>query len=110
MKSISNKTYQITVYIPKEQCEVVKEAMFQAGAGQIDTYEACSWQVLGEGQFRPLKGSNPFLGEQDKLEKVMEYKVEMLCFEDKIKVVIEAMKKAHPYEVPAYGVVGLEEC
>jgi len=100
-------TYQITVYIPKAECEAVKEAMFQAGAGQIDTYEACSWQVLGEGQFRPLKGSNPFIGTQDELEKVLEYKVEMLCFADRLEAVIKAMKETHPYEVPAYGVVKL---
>jgi len=101
------KTYQITTYIPQPQCEEVKEAMFKAGAGQIDNYEACSWQVLGEGQFRPVEGSSPFLGQRDKLEKVLEYKVEMFCVADKLEAVIEAMKKAHPYEVPAYGVVEL---
>jgi len=101
--------YQITLYIPKEHCETVKNVMFEAGAGEIDNYEACAWQVLGEGQFRPMKGSNPFLGEQEKLEKVAEYKVEMLCVAEKLKDAIEAMKKAHPYEVPAYGVVRLEE-
>jgi structural hemagglutinin/hemolysin toxin protein RtxA len=100
--------YQITIYIPQEYCEVVKEAMFKAGAGEIDHYEACAWQVLGEGQFRPMKGSTPFLGEEDRLEKVAEYKVEMFCIGKKLKSVIEAMKKAHPYEVPAYGVVRLE--
>ncbi len=101
--------YHITFYVPQEHCEAVKEAMFQAGAGAIDNYEACAWQVLGEGQFRPMKGSNPFLGEEHKLERVAEYKVEMFCQGKKIKAVIEAMKKAHPYEVPAYGVLKLEE-
>jgi hypothetical protein len=99
--------YQITVYIPKAECEAVKEAMFKDGAGQIDTYEACSWQVLGVGQFRPLKSSTPFIGEQDKLETVEEYKVEMLCFGDRLEAVMKAMKETHPYEVPAYGVVKL---
>ena len=101
--------YQITIYIPQDNCETVKSAMFQAGAGAIDNYEACAWQVLGKGQFRPMKGSNPFLGEQDRLEKVAEYKVEMFCVAERLKDAIEAMKKAHPYEVPAYGVVKLED-
>jgi hypothetical protein len=100
-------TYQITGYIPKVNCEAVKEAMFKVGGGQIDTYEACSWQILGEGQFRPLKGSNPFIGKEDELEKVLEYKVEMLCVGDKLEAVIKAMKETHPYEVPAYAVVAL---
>ena len=103
-----SQNYQITFYVPKEYCEVVKNAMFEAGAGEIDNYEACAWQVLGEGQFRPMKGSNPFLGEQERLEKVAEYRVEMFCVGEKIKGVVEAMKHAHPYEVPAYGVVALE--
>ena len=100
--------YQINFYVPQEHCEAVKEAMFDAGAGAVDNYEACAWQVLGEGQFRPMQGSSPFLGEQEKLEKVAEYRVEMFCVGEKIKGVIEAMKHAHPYEVPAYGVVALE--
>lgn len=99
--------YQITFYVPQEQREEVKEAMFQAGAGKLDNYEACSWQVLGEGQFRPMEGSKPFLGETNKLEKVLEYKVEMLCVADKLETVIKALKNSHPYEVPAYGVLAL---
>jgi structural hemagglutinin/hemolysin toxin protein RtxA len=101
--------YKITVYIPQEHCEAVKIAMFKAGAGVIDNYADCAWQVLGKGQFRPLEGSNPFLGEQEKIEEVAEYKVEIFCVADKIKEAIDAMKKAHPYEVPAYGVVKLED-
>lgn len=48
--------YQITFYVPKEHCEVVKEAMFKAGAGELENYACCSWQVLGEGQFKPMEG------------------------------------------------------
>jgi len=99
------KNYQISFYIPTDHCEVVKEKMFKAGAGTIGNYEACSWQVLGEGQFRPMEGSNPFLGEQDKLEKVQEYKVEMLCVAERLTSAIKAMKEAHPYEEVAYCVV-----
>jgi len=107
------KNYQISFYVPMDYCETVKEKMFKAGAGAIGNYEDCSWQVLGEGQFRPMEGSNPFLGEQNKLEKVQEYKVEMLCVEERLIGAIKAMKEAHPYEEVAYCVVemvgGLEE-
>lgn len=94
--------------MPEAECEKVKEAMFDAGAGKIDHYDSCSWQVLGEGQFRPLQASQPFIGEINKLEKVAEYKVEMLCVKDRVKSVIEALKASHPYEVPAYLVLKLE--
>jgi len=101
------KNYQIQVYIPTTHTNQVKQAMFKAGAGVLGDYENCSWQILGEGQFRPLKGSNPFIGKSDKLEKVQEYKVEMFCVAEKLEAVIKAMKSSHPYEVPAYGVIEL---
>ncbi len=101
--------YQICFYVPEEQCENVKQAMFDAGAGVLGNYQECSWQVLGKGQFRPLKDSQPFLGETDKLKIVEEYKVEMLCQKKTLKQVLQALKSSHPYEVPAYSVLQLIE-
>ncbi len=101
--------YQISFYVPEEQCEQVKKAMFDAGAGVLGNYQECSWQTLGQGQFKPLVGSQPFLGKQGELETVAEYKVEMLCTEEKIKPVIQALKSSHPYEVPAYFVTKSED-
>jgi hypothetical protein len=76
--------------------------MFDAGAGKIGDYDCCCWQVLGAGQFRPLAGSKPHIGEYGKLETVNEYKVELVCDDVCIKSVLSAMKRAHPYEEPAY--------
>jgi structural hemagglutinin/hemolysin toxin protein RtxA len=64
--------------------------------------------VLGEGQFMPLEKSNPFIGNKNTLTKVPEYYVEIICTADIIKPVIAALKKAHPYEEPAYHVIKLE--
>ncbi len=100
--------YLIYFYVPQDYCEIVKEAMFAVGAGRVGTYDKCSWQVLGQGQYRPLDGSKPFLGEINKVEKVIEYKVEMVCKKEFLKDVIVAMKKAHPYEEVAYGVLELK--
>jgi len=100
--------YHIFFYTPKESCEAVKEAMFSAGGGKIGNYRKCSWQVLGEGQFEPLEGANPHIGEIDKIERVQEYRVEMVCQEQCLNDVIEALKLSHPYEEVAYGVIKLE--
>jgi hypothetical protein len=101
--------YKIAVFVPEDALELVKEAMFAAGGGRIGNYEACSWQTLGQGQFRPLQGSQPAIGTKGKLEQVSEYRVEMVCTGDKIKQVAEALKHAHPYEEPSYDIwkVGL---
>lgn len=96
--------YRINVYIPHSHLEVVKHAMFNAGAGRIGNYDQCCWMVKGQGQFRPLTGSDAFIGDIGKIETVDEYKVELVCEEACIKQVIEAMKQAHPYEEPAYDV------
>jgi hypothetical protein len=100
--------YKLCVYVPQNHVEPVKVAMFEAGAGRIGDYEHCAWQVLGQGQFRPLAGSNPYIGKQDELERVLEYRVEMICDDDLIEAVVVALKRAHPYEEPAYDVMRLE--
>ncbi len=100
--------FKIIFYTPESHLEIVKSAMFAAGAGNVGHYSHCAWQVLGEGQFMPLKGSDAYLGEQDKLEKVQEYKVEMICDDTRIKKVIQALKSSHPYEQPAYFVLRME--
>lgn len=97
--------YTISFYVPEAHCEEVKQAMFDAGAGIQGNYKECAWQVLGYGQFTPVADSQPFLGKEDQLERVQEYKVEMYCEEHALKAVISALIKQHPYEVPAYNVL-----
>ncbi|MCW8853962.1 MAG: YqfO family protein [Gammaproteobacteria bacterium] len=101
--------YKLSVFIPESHLEPVKSAMFAAGAGRIGNYDCCSWQTLGQGQFRPLDNSQPFIGQQGKVEQVDEYKVEMVCDDKLINDTITAMKQAHPYEEPAYDVWKLEK-
>ncbi len=97
--------YKITFYAPTTHVEQVKNAMFTAGAGKIGEYSHCAWQVLGEGQFMPLDKSNAFIGEKNQIEKVPEYKVEIVCAVEYIHDAIAALKQAHPYEEPAYQVM-----
>lgn len=101
--------YKIVFFVPKTHCELVKDAIFKAGAGKLGNYENCSWQVLGQGQFMPLNGSAPFLGRANELEKVDEYRVETICLEANIAAVVAALKHSHPYEEPAYDVYPLEK-
>lgn len=93
---------QIIVFVPIEHKEKVKEAMFEAGAGKIGNYDKCSFEYQGVGQFRPLEGSQPFIGKINQIEWVPEVKVEMICEDKFFESVIKAMLKAHPYQTPAY--------
>ncbi len=95
--------YKLTFHVPESHLEVAKAAVFAAGAGRVGHYDQCCWQVRGEGQFRPLPGSSPHLGEQGRVERVTEYRVELVCDEDKIADAIAALKAAHPYETPSFA-------
>ena len=102
--------YKLTFYVPDAHVDVVKSAVFAAGAGRIGNYEACSWQVMGQGQFRPLQAATPFIGQPDQLETVAEWRVEMVVEELYIHDVIVALKQAHPYETPAFDVIKIDFC
>ena len=96
--------YKLCVFVPESHLEAVKDALFDAGAGKIGAYDRCSWQTKGTGQFRPLRGSSPYIGREGEIETVEEYRVEMVCDDRFIRDAVAAMKKAHPYEEPAYDV------
>jgi hypothetical protein len=94
--------YSLVFYVPESHVEEVKRAVFDAGAGRIGDYRCCAWQVPGTGQFEPMEGSQPFLGQQGRLERVDEFRVEMVCVDDSIESVIRALRDAHPYDEPAF--------
>jgi len=96
--------YKLCFYVPGSHLEEVKSALFAAGAGKIGDYDCCAWQTKGTGQFRPLQGSNPYIGKPGEIETVDEYKVEMVCEDHLIEEAVRAMKKAHPYEEPAFDI------
>lgn len=83
---------------------MVKAAVFAAGGGRIGAYDHCAWQTLGQGQFRPLDGSQPYLGQTRQVEVVEEWKVELVVADELIAQVVAALKTSHPYETPAYEV------
>ncbi|MDO3720088.1 YqfO family protein [Marinobacter sp. chi1] len=100
--------YKLCYFVPESHLEKTKQALFDVGAGRIGDYDSCAWQCRGQGQFRPLDGSDPFLGAVGALEKVDEYKVELVCEDSLIRTALEALKQAHPYEEPAYEVYRME--
>ena len=107
LSEIAEQYVRLNFYVPQDHLESVKKAVFDAGAGHYPGYDRCCWQTLGTGQFRPLEGSSPFVGEKQTVEVVVEYKVEMLCPKKHLDSIIDAFLNAHPYEVPAFDVTAL---
>jgi dinuclear metal center YbgI/SA1388 family protein len=106
---------KLVVYVPKIQMEngrqapdVVREAMWEAGAGNIGQYDQCSFNLPGTGTFRPLEGADPAIGEIGKLEHTSEEKIESLYPAYMEKQILSAVRKAHPYEEMAYDIIPME--
>lgn len=103
-----NNLKQLSVFVPNDNSEQVKEALFSAGAGNIGFYDECSFTMNGNGTFKPLKGSNPTLGTQNTRENVSEDYISVIFEGYKQNQIVAALKAAHPYEEVAYQIVQLE--
>lgn len=95
--------------MPESHLELTKQAVFAAGGGAIGNYQDCCWQSLGLGQFRPLPGSRPFIGNTGTLQQLPEWKVELVVADSLIRQTVDALLAAHPYETPAYDVWRLSD-
>lgn len=103
------KRYKLTFFVPKESANIVKDSIFESGAGKLGNYSHCSFETEGIGQFKPLSGAAPTIGTHNIIESVKELKVEILVLEQHMDNALKALKKSHPYEEIAFEVVKLEE-
>jgi dinuclear metal center YbgI/SA1388 family protein len=99
--------YKVVIYVPVDSVQKVAEAVFSAGAGWIGNYSHCSFHTQGTGTFLPLEGARPYIGKKGSVEKVREIRFETIVPAERLDAVLTAMKKAHPYEEPAFDVFKL---
>ncbi|MFA5252592.1 MAG: Nif3-like dinuclear metal center hexameric protein [Phycisphaerae bacterium] len=107
VESPQGNNYKLVVFVPAESAAKVSNAIFAAGAGAIGNYSNCGFTAEGTGTFLPLAGAKPAIGKKGKLEKVNEIRFETIVPTEKLDNCIAAMKKAHPYEEPAFDVFKL---
>lgn len=101
------KKVQITVTVPQEfSCEL-KKAIWSMGAGVIGNYTNCSLSSKITGTFKPNNKANPFIGKNEKLEKVEEEQIEVVCKIKDVKKVVQKIREVHPYEEPAINIIPL---
>ncbi|KAF7191626.1 GTP cyclohydrolase 1 type 2-like [Pseudocercospora fuligena] len=103
--------YKLVFFTPPTDLPKIKSAIFAAGAGQYGPkYSECCFTTPGIGQFRPSAEANPHIGKPGEVEEVGEARCETLCVGRQVtKAVVEALKKAHPYEEVAYEVYKVED-
>ena len=105
--NIDIKRVKIFVTIPLDSVGKVREAVCNAGAGIIGEYTFCTSSTKSIGTFIPSENANPHTGATNKLEFVEEEKLEFVCDVEKVKEVIEELRKSHPYEEPAIDIIPL---
>lgn len=98
---------KLVVFVPAEALDRVRDALFAAGAGRIGEYDRCSWYTEGTGTFAGGEASSPAVGEKGQEERVPELRLETVFPADRHEDVIVALRRAHPYEEPAYDVYPL---
>jgi hypothetical protein len=98
---------KLVVFVPAEALDAVRDALFAAGAGRIGDYERCSWYTEGTGTFFGGESTEPTLGERGREERVPELRLETVFPEERQDDVVAALRRAHPYEEPAFDVYPL---
>lgn len=107
--TMNEQLVKLVVFVPKDHENEVRQAICNAGAGHIGQYSHCTFTTDGQGSFLPLEGTNPYVGEQGKIEYVDEVRIETVFQKGIENQVITAMKKAHPYEEVAYDLYHVEQ-
>ncbi|MBI3232828.1 MAG: Nif3-like dinuclear metal center hexameric protein [Bacteroidetes bacterium] len=93
---------KLVTFVPKDHAEVVKNAMWDAGAGNIGHYSHCSFSSEGVGTFKGNEHTNAFVGNKNELHHEPEMRVEVILPQYLQHQVVAALKKSHPYEEVAY--------
>ena len=103
-----NELLKLVTFVPKLFSYSVRQAIFEAGAGQIGNYDSCSFNAEGTGTFRANENARPFVGTVDELHSEPEDRIEVILPEYQKYKVLDALLKVHPYEEPAYYFIPLQ--
>jgi hypothetical protein len=98
---------KLVVFVPPEALDAVRSALFDAGAGRIGEYERCSWYTDGTGTFLGGAGTAPAVGQPGQEERVPELRLETVFPAEQQDEVVAALRRAHPYEEPAFDIYEL---
>ena len=103
-----NSLMKLVTFVPAAQADMVRNALFAAGCGNIGNYDSCSYNLEGEGTFRAKEGTHPFCGTIGELHREGEVRIETILPVFKKSEVIRTLLSVHPYEEPAFDLYLLQ--
>lgn len=101
------KFVKIEIFIPRESTGALMEKINEGGFLKEENYDYCYAETPVIGHFRPIEGSNPYIGSLGKIEDVLENKIEFRIRRDDLEEVMKIIKANHPYEVPVINAIEL---
>jgi len=101
--------FALVTFVPPDSADPLLEAIFAAGVGSLGNYDRCAFVCRGEGRFRPLAGSHPFVGAALEDERLAEDRIECVVQDERVDAVLAALRAAHPYEEPAVYLYRLDD-
>ena len=101
---MGNQLKKLVTFTPIAASAAVKNAIFNAGAGDIGNYSECSFVSEGIGSFKPGTDANPYSGKKGLRSVEIEKKIEVTFPSWLRNQILLAMKMAHPYEEVAYEI------
>ena len=99
---------KLTTYVPKNEAEQLRNALFNAGAGSIGNYNNCSFNADGLGTYEGNENSNPSLGKKGVLHTEQETQISVTFPKHIESKILQTLFKAHSYEEVAYEITTLE--
>ncbi len=102
LSSQKDALLKLVTFVPEAYADLLRTALFNAGAGHIGNYDSSSFNLHGEGTFRAGEGCNPFCGEVGELHTEPEVRIETVLPAFRKASVLRALLSVHPYEEPAY--------
>ncbi len=105
----SGKTafYKMEIFIPETHFRALQEVLRDEDAGHIGRYDCCLSRSQVTGSWRPLPGTDPYLGKEGEIAEEPELKVEVTVRADQLRSVTEAVLGIHPYEEPVINIIAL---
>ncbi|GAA4929552.1 Nif3-like dinuclear metal center hexameric protein [Mucilaginibacter defluvii] len=98
---------KLVTYVPVNDAERVKNALFDAGAGNIGNYSECSFGTEGTGTFKGNDDTNPYVGTPGTRHHEAELRIETVYPANLESKILMALVLNHPYEEVAYDLYTL---
>lgn len=108
LSSKENQLKKLYTFVPAADADKVRQAIFDAGAGQIGNYEECSFNAEGFGTFKGGMNTEPYVGKPGERHKENETKVEVIFPTWLEGRIIRNLLSSHPYEEVAYDIIKLD--